>query len=77
MFSKAADFIFLVHLCVHLWIVIRSYLAEFRGKVPKISRIMILNKQSTINPEEVIAVMLKLKYAGIDSEPDDIIKTAR
>ncbi len=38
---------------------------------------MILNKQSTINAQETIAVTLKLKYAEIDSEPDDIIKIAR
>ena len=37
---------------------------------------MILNKQSTINAQETIAVTLKLKYAKIDSEPDDIIKMA-
>lgn len=37
---------------------------------------MILNKQSTINSQETIAVTLKLKYAEIDSEPDDIIKMA-
>lgn len=55
----------------------RSYIAELTGGVPKISRIMILNKQSTINSQETIAVTLKLKYADIDSAIDEIIKTAR
>ena len=37
---------------------------------------MILNKQSTINTQETIAVTLKLKYADIYSVPGDIIDTA-
>ena len=37
---------------------------------------MALNKQSPINAQGNIAITLKLKYAEIDSELDDIIKTA-
>jgi len=73
MFSKVVDFVRLAYLRM----MPRSYIAEFRGRVPKISRIMTLNKQSTINAQETIAVTLELRYPYIDSAIDDIIKTAR
>jgi len=51
-------------------------MAEFRGGVPKISGIMILNKWSAINTRQTIAAALELRYHYIDSALDDIIKTA-
>ncbi len=72
MFSNVADFASL--LCMRK--LYRPYIFEFRGGVPKISGIMILNKRSAINAQLTIAAALELRYPYIDSAIDDIIKTA-
>ena len=72
MFSNVADFTSLA--CMRR--MYRPYMAEFRGGVPKISGIMILNKWSAINTRQTIAAALELRYHYIDSALDDIIKTA-